>query len=294
MFPFVLPFIRWADVAHLQPGSFPMRRRIYDHEFVLPVAGSGHIVIEGERHVAVPGRLFLVLPRQWHSYVPDEGSLSLLGVHFDWTPQHDTLRFPIFRAADGSQPTDETLFRSPREVDGWNLKSQPFLELSARSRVRRMLEDVVAEYGRDDENSREGAGALLAAAIIQISREARGLQMQRAGAAVGPDALLRLERARAALEDPQSVQPIEAVAQSVGWSADHLRRIFRIALGTSPQRFQMTARLRVARELLRDGKVPIHQVAARCGFEDASHFARAFKAETGFTPREFQALARKT
>lgn len=294
MLPFVLPFIRWADVAHLLASGYPARRRIYDHEFVMAVAGSGHIVLEGESHVAVPGRLFLVLPRQWHSYIPDAGGLSLLGVHFDWTPQHDTLRFPIFRAAYESQPADEALFRAPRGVPAWDLARQPFLELTARSRVRRMLEDVVAEYNRDDEGSRDGAGALLAAAVVQITREARGLQTQRAGAAVGPDALLRLERAQAALEDTENVQPIETVADSVGWSADHMRRMFRAALGTSPQRVQMTARLRRARDLLRDGNIPIHQVAEHCGFEDASHFARVFKAETGFTPREFQTLARKT
>lgn len=286
------PFIRWADTAHLDGLGNPTRR-IYDHEFVLCVGGQGSIVIEGQKHAAQLNRLFLVQPRQWHSYTPEGPELALLGVHFDWTPQHDTLRFPIFRQTDESHP-EEDLFREPRSVPDWDLVQYPYLDLEARSRVPRMLENVVAEYARCDDYSIACAGALLAATIVQISREARGLQMQRAGASVGADAMRRLERARRALENTDPLRSIDEVAESVGWSADHLRRMFRRALDTSPQSVQMTARLTLARELLRAGNLPINDVAARCGFEDASHFARVFKGDGGLTPREYQALARKT
>jgi AraC-like DNA-binding protein len=70
--------------------------------------------------------------------------------------------------------------------------------------------------------------------------------------------------------------------------------MFKRAQGTSPQSVQMAARLRLARELLRAGKIPINAVAQKSGFEDASHFARVFKSDSGLTPREYQALARKT
>jgi AraC family transcriptional regulator len=111
---------------------------------------------------------------------------------------------------------------------------------------------------------------------------------------IGADALRRLEQAHAALEKVEDVQTIEAVAAGVGWSADHLRRVFRAVAGTSPQKVQMAARLRLARELLRAGNIPIAEIALQCGFPDASHFARAFKSEHGLTPREWQSLARKT
>lgn len=292
VFPFLTPFIRWADVAHLV-GQGNTMRRIYDHEFVLCVGGSGHIVIEGRKHDAVTNRLFLVQPRHWHSYVPAGDELLLLGIHFDWTPQHDTMRFPIFRHTNEAQP-EEGLFRSPREVPHWDMARNPYLDLDARSRVRRMLESVVAEYSLGDEFAIAGAGGLLAAAIVQISREALRMQMQRAGASVGADALRRVERARKLLEDTESLHAIDEAAESVGWSPDHLRRMFRRTLGTSPQSVQMIARLSFARELLRAGDIPVNEVAARVGFDDASHFSRVFKADGGLTPREFQALARRT
>ncbi|HEX8550939.1 MAG TPA: AraC family transcriptional regulator [Abditibacteriaceae bacterium] len=289
MLPFSVPFIRWADVARMTTGT--MRRRIYDHEFVYVLGGQGTIVIEGARHTAEHNRLFLLQPRQWHGYhAAENAELLLLGVHFDWKPQHDTLHFPIFRAADEGQFAEDALFRVPREVPGWNLRQTPFLDCSRHSRVRKMLEDVVAEYARDDAESREVAGALLAAAIGQIAREVR---VHAGGAMLAPDALRRCERARAMLEDVEALPSTEDVALAVGWSADHLRRAFRAAFNTTPQGVQMAARLRRGRELLRDGNIPVAEVAHRCGFDDPSHFARAFRAETGLSPREFLTLVCK-
>src|SRR4028119_216982 len=159
--PFKMPFIRWADVIDIPPNlASPDRRRLYDHEFVYVMAGDGHIVIEGTAHRALPDALFLVQPRVWHGYLANQGqTLTLLGVHFDWTPQNDTPLFTIFRAADEDHAPDDMLFRSAQEIPEWDLSDTPFLELKGRPRVRRSLEEIVAEYSRDDAEARDGAGA---------------------------------------------------------------------------------------------------------------------------------------
>jgi AraC-like DNA-binding protein len=291
--PFVLPFIRWANVAVQKTHWSVSHRRLYDHEFVYVLSGRGHIAIEGKAYRATPDRLFLILPRVLHSFEPDESTpLHLLGVHFDWTPQHDTLAFPIYEPA--AEPVDEKRFRAPRQVPGWDLKTQPFLDLQGRPAVRDALEAVVSEYNRYDEEARDGAGALLAAAILEISRTVRSLQQEKSSTQLGADALRRLQRARDLLEaNPESPLSVEEVAQRVGWSGDHLRRVFRQALGQSPSEIQSKARLQLARDLLRYGDKAIAEVAERCGFDDPSHFARAFKAFTGLTPRQYSRLARR-
>jgi AraC-like DNA-binding protein len=294
--PFVVPFIRWADIIDIPPNSSaPDRRRLYDHELVYVMAGDGHIVIEGMAHRAVPDRLFLVTPRLWHGYRADRGqTLTLLGVHFDWMPQQDTPLFTIFRAADDGHMPEEKLFRSARQVPGWDLSETPFLDLKGRPRVRRALEEVVAEYSLEDHEARSGAGALLAHAIVQIQREARLLRELKSGVAIGPDALRRLEQARALLEAPQNFSlSVDEAATHVGWSADHLRRAFRTVYRMSPGQAQTQARVRHARDLLRRENLPVAEVARRCGFEDAEYFTRVFKKETGLSPRQFLAFAKK-
>ncbi|RYX80566.1 AraC family transcriptional regulator, partial [bacterium] len=68
--------------------------------------------------------------------------------------------------------------------------------------------------------------------------------------------------------------------------------MFRAVLDTSPLEIQTSARIRRAQELLRYGELSTREVAARCGFDDPSHFSRVFKRQTNLSPREWLAVAR--
>lgn len=290
--PFTLPFIRWANVAVLTNWTVH-ERRLYDHELVYVMAGRGHIVIEGQKYSAEPDRLFLIQPRVRHSFQPQQSkSLHLLGVHFDWSPQHDTLAFPIYRPA--TEPVEEGKFRAAREIPNWSLRKQPFLNLRGQLQVRRAFEAVVAEYSRGDEEARNAAGALLCAAMFTISRAAREQNYRARRIAVGVDALHRAEQARELLESqPEAPRSVEDVARQVGWSADHLRRVFRQIWNISPSQIQFDVRMQHARDLLRQNDISVAEVGQRCGFEDASHFSRVFKSHLGLTPRQYLRLSKK-
>ncbi len=107
---------------------------------------------------------------------------------------------------------------------------------------------------------------------------------------IGADAGRRVKRARALLQNAGDDAPsIEEVASSVGWSADHLRQMFRAVLGASPHQVSASARLGRARALLLEDALPVARVAALCGFANASHFAQAFKREFGLSPRQLRA-----
>lgn len=289
-FPFALPFIRWAEVSIVQLGSPTHLRRIYDHELIYVLGGTGRIVIGRKTYAARPDQLFLIPPRVWHSFHADTSeNLPVIGIHFDWVPQHDTITFPLFRPAD--EPVEEHRFRTFRSIPHWDWPTQPWLDLRGRPRVRQALEDFLAAHHRFDSESPTVAGAFLAAAIGLIAREARRSQQIAHGDEIGADALRRIERARALLEN--SLDSVETIAEKVGWSGDHLRRMFRISGQSAPYQLQTQARLKRARQLLREENLSIAQIAQRCGFDDASHFARAFKKDCGLTPRQFLGLAKK-
>ena len=286
-FPFAVPFVRWADTVRIEVGTAgPHHRQIYDHELVYVVEGAGQLILDGQKYNVKTDDLFLVRPRVYHSYLSPNEPQRLLGVHFDWQVRPDTARFQTHRAAGETPELD--LFRAPQLIQNWDADAQPILELRGRPRVRRALEAVVFEFNRADDLSRPIAGALLAAAIGQIAREARLLAEVAAYQEVSPDAVRRVQRARELLE---SVEPplllVDEIARSVGWSGDHLRRMCRAVLGASPLEIQSAARVRRAQELLRYGQFPIAEIGRRVGFDDASHFARVFKKVTGCSPREW-------
>ena len=289
--PFV-PFIRWANTVRVEAGGRgAWERRLLDHELVYVLEGCGRVVLDGVSHPARPDSLFLVRPGVFHSFCSPDEPQRLLGVHFDFEPRADQETWTQFEAA--TEPLDRARMREPREIAGWELAARPFLELSGRPRVRRLLEEVVAEYNRFDGQSRFVAGALLLAATGQIEREIQLITEVARHARVGADAVRRVQRAREMLEREIETPPsMEEIAARVGWSGDHLRRMFRAVLDASPLEIQTAARIRRAQELLRYGELRAGEVARRCGFEDASHFARVFKRQTGLAPRVWLAVAR--
>ena len=67
---------------------------------------------------------------------------------------------------------------------------------------------------------------------------------------------------------------------------------FRAALATTPLAFLQQARIAAARELLRSSNLAIADIAARCGYGNASHFSRAFSAHTGTAPQSYRRRVR--
>ena len=62
-------------------------------------------------------------------------------------------------------------------------------------------------------------------------------------------------------------------------------------VGVGPQRYTVQRRVERAKILLRHGKENLAAIAATVGFADQSHFAAAFRRETGTTPGRFRAAS---
>jgi AraC family transcriptional regulator len=65
-------------------------------------------------------------------------------------------------------------------------------------------------------------------------------------------------------------------------------RAFKQTTGLSPHRYIVEARIARAKDLLRDGRISITEIALRTGFATPSHFSVTFRRITGTTPRAFR------
>lgn len=81
---------------------------------------------------------------------------------------------------------------------------------------------------------------------------------------------------------------LSEMAKEAGMSPFHFSRQFRLATGETPYRYALTKRIEWAKERLHEQNSDILEIAIDCGFKDASHFSRAFKAMTGMSPREYR------
>jgi AraC-like DNA-binding protein len=81
---------------------------------------------------------------------------------------------------------------------------------------------------------------------------------------------------------------IAAVARVCGQSLRQLQRHFRSAFGISPQEFLIKTRVLAASRLIESSALSTAEIAARCGFVDASSFSQLFRKRTGQSPRQYR------
>jgi AraC-like DNA-binding protein len=170
------------------------------------------------------------------------------------------------------------------------LRASPLHDL-----VRRHLEQVVAAA---PELSADPGAAALEAATVQL---VRALVVSAAGddarsAAVREQTLLVRVRAfvEQHLTDPSLTPASIAAAHNVS-----LRQLYRVCseAGLSLEQWIIAARLELARAQLSAPPGRRRSIAATahaCGFTDASHFTRRFRAAYGVTPRDWQRAAADT
>jgi len=75
---------------------------------------------------------------------------------------------------------------------------------------------------------------------------------------------------------------VRQVADEVGYSRRRLGELVRDETGVTPKEFQRLARFEAAVRLM--GRLPLADVAERCGYADQAHFTREWREFSGCTP----------
>ncbi len=94
------------------------------------------------------------------------------------------------------------------------------------------------------------------------------------------------------LDEPEAwgggVPSVDALAQRLGVSDRHVRRIFEAQFGVSPVQYLQTRRLLTAKQLLADTQLPVTQVALISGYSSLRRFNAAFAQHYGLSPTQLR------
>ena len=80
---------------------------------------------------------------------------------------------------------------------------------------------------------------------------------------------------------------VDILCNKYGLSKTALYQLFKKNFGTSVVQIIRSERINKAKELLREDKISIGDVAQQVGITDANYFTRTFKALTGKTPKDY-------
>ena len=78
------------------------------------------------------------------------------------------------------------------------------------------------------------------------------------------------------------------IATDYNFSASYLTKIFKEHTGTSPIKYLIDYRLKVAKHLLTDTNLTIREITEKTGFIDQFYFSKCFKNHCGVTPSEYK------
>jgi AraC-like DNA-binding protein len=87
---------------------------------------------------------------------------------------------------------------------------------------------------------------------------------------------------------PGSPWTIDKLARHVGLSRAALAKRFKVLVGQPVFEYLTRLRIQHARELLRDSRVPVWEVAKKVGYESDVSFTRAFRKIEGKTPLQYR------
>ena len=80
------------------------------------------------------------------------------------------------------------------------------------------------------------------------------------------------------------------LAQKYSISPNYLSKQFKKISGLLLSEYISISRINMAENLLKNQKLPITEIATRCGFNDSNYFAAVFKRYKGITPKKYAIL----
>jgi AraC family transcriptional regulator of arabinose operon len=131
---------------------------------------------------------------------------------------------------------------------------------------------------------------LIVGALMLYVHEARRAGLLERPAPLHPAVAAACEAIRRRLDERLALRELAAAGHV---TPEHLIRLFRQELGTTPARYLWEQRVRAGIHLLEHSTVPIAEVAERTGFQTPSHFVRHVRAAVGLRPRDLRRVYRQ-
>lgn len=247
--------IRSAGHYVLPPGHRELRAPGRFLQLFWCVAGSGRFVVGESTFPVRPGQIFFHLAGEPHDLLAGREGweyrwLTFDGEHYDAIPATYALRRPH---AAGPCPVAlfdalDACLRDPA-AEGELRASVLGYEILLRASAAAPVEPDASASGRElAATAKAWLDARFTDARLNVSTLAARLRIHRAS----------------------------------------LHRVFKTHYGVPPVQYLARLRLRLALELLADSRLPVADVAVRCGLPDAAHFSKLISRHTGLSPRAYR------
>lgn len=231
--------------------------------FQYTIAGEGVFKDSSGTHRVTPGSGFLCNSHNpdIHYYYPQEGSETWSFIYFDFVAYDKMINELIKQSGhlfqmDGNAPI-------MRQLNAYLNSSHS----TGKSRIELDL----------------GEGMMMIASLLG---ELAGSFMNRRETAPQVQ-LLRISHKIIHAHMDQNLN-VQQLAERLSVSPEHLSRVFRKELNTSPLKYMNKEKMNKACELCKTTTLSNKEIASMLGFANPNHFARSFRRVVGMSPKEYR------
>ncbi len=163
--------------------------------------------------------------------------------------------------------------------------------------IERIAREIKSEMIRPAPGGKTLVETLASALAVQIVRHHSNLEPASVTLPSLRGALdsRRLKRVRDFIETNLGEDlSIGALAAEACLSPFHFARAFKASTGMPPHRYLTDLRMRRAKALIAEGRLPLAEIAGVCGLSSQAHFTRWFKQIVGVTPGAYRASRGRT
>jgi AraC-like DNA-binding protein len=256
-------------------GTTEPGRYLFDHELVVVTRGACQVQVDSLYHELTAGTFLIIPPGAYHATTTHRGGVHRCCFHFDWDRTASLRRQLSVWVYHPARPRSADVKTTPAFVPrhAWQGIFDP------GGAAPPLMETIFHRHQAGTEQDRMIGHATFAELLLC-------LLWQKSDERPPRDRATQLAYAVKELLDttsPGSV-PIQVLLASLGFSYEHLCRLFKAKFGLSPIRYQNAARLERAKNFLRDPKKTIAEAAYASGFNDPAYFSRLFRERNGMAP----------
>lgn len=260
-----------SHVAIFVPEEYRLGEPICvdDYHFLLFFAESPKMTVAGRPYSPRKGDLLVIRPFEPVIGFPDEG--KKYGKYMNISVKKDFFQ----------------------KIAAESARGEDFAFGRLQGRYSAQLLDLVGSFQREIMDFGEAyplmVESICTQLVFQLIRDLQGAPACRA--------VKENQYIRAAIELMESHYAsnisINDICSLIYLSPCHFKRVFKEHTGKSPYQYLMRLRIEKSRELLKNTRYSVEEVARRCGFVNAGHFATVFKRFFNLSPTEFRKRAER-
>lgn len=265
--------------GHWKSSTVEPGRYLYDHELVLVSKGACLVQVGEKQYNLLAGTFLIIAPGILHSTLTAKQGVYRFCLHFDWT-----------RSVRAAAPSRMWVYH-PQQALKADLHLAPSIvpktsfagNFNLKGPILPLLETLFYRARTGSEEEYATCSVVLQEILLRL------LWKKSYGRRHGNRATQLAYAVKEVLDaSVPGAMPIQDLLPTLGFSYEHLCRLFKAKFGLAPVRYLNTARLERAKIYLLDPRKTVGEAAYDAGFTDPAYFSRLFRRHYRCSPRAFR------